>query len=273
MIGMDLKFDTITSTHNKQIKELIHLKDRRYRKRTGLFLIEGNREVSLAIEANIHLKALYCCPRFFKKGETPPLLHHAFKNKVPVFSLPPPLFEKISYREKPDGILCIAYQFNKKLDDINLGDKPLILVVESLEKPGNLGAIMRSSEAAGVSALIVCDPVTDIFNPNVVRASQGTLFTTQIVASSSEETIKWLQTQKISILATSSQAALEYYEADYRGATAIVAGCEHSGLSPTWIGTADHLVKIPMMGKAHSLNVATAATVILYEAIRQRKTK
>ncbi|RLD99778.1 MAG: RNA methyltransferase [Aquificota bacterium] len=265
-----MKVRVITSPQNPRIKDIVRLRERRYREKKGLFLVEGFKEISMALEGGVELDSLFFCKGFFRGGEGG-LLASVEAQGGKLFSLPPRLFEKVSYRENPDGLLAVARQFHRGLDDLVLGASPLLVVTESLEKPGNLGAILRCVDAIGADGLIVCDPVVDLFNPNVVRASRGTLFTVKVAASSPRETIKWLKDKGIEAVITTPHAPLEYTEVDYRRPTAVVVGSESKGLTPLWTEGFSLKVKIPMLGRADSLNVAVAAAVVLYEALRQRR--
>ena len=176
----------------------------------------------------------------------------------------------MAYRERPDGLLAVAPQWKRSLADLTLPAKPFLLVVEAIEKPGNLGTILRSADAAGCDAVIVCDPVTDIFNPNVVRASTGVLFSVPLVVEESTRVHAWLRERKIRSVATTPAAEKIYSNADLCGPLAIVMGSEQYGLSEFWLKNADLPVRIPMAGQADSLNVAMATIITLFEAVRQR---
>jgi len=182
----------------------------------------------------------------------------------------PAVFEKIAYRENPDGWLAVIPALRRRLDDLSPGANSLLVVAEAIEKPGNLGAILRSADAAGATGLIICDPTTDLANPNVVRSSRGTLFSVRVAEAGGAETIAWLRARGIKLVAATPQANLVYTEADLRGPAAIAVGAEDEGLSRAWLEQADIAVRIPMLGRVNSLNVATAATLLLYEAVRQR---
>ncbi len=261
---------TITSPRNPRIKDLVRLRERRYGEKRGLFLVEGGKEISMALEGAVELDSLFFCREFFKGGEEA-LLESLEARGVRLFSLTRSLFEKVSYRENPDGLLAVARRFRWRLEDLALGPSPLLVVAESLEKPGNLGAILRCTDAVGADAIIVCDPVVDPFNPNVVRASRGTLFTVRLVLTSPGETRGWLEEMGIEAVVTTPHAPLDYTDVDYRGPTAVVVGSESEGLRPLWMEGPCTMVRIPMWGKVDSLNVAVATAVVLYEALRQRR--
>lgn len=258
----------ITSLQNPRVKEAVKLRDRRYREESGLFLIEGYRELKRALDAGRQITALFSCSELFLgtnenalKTQCKAALHLPCSREV---------FEKISYRDRPDGLLAIAPQVHLKLSDLKLKKNPFIVVAESIEKPGNLGTILRSCDAAGVDAVIVCDPTTDIHNPNVVRSSVGTLFTLPVLEATAEETVAFLKAHHIAVVAATPHASREFTQADFKVPLAIVVGTEQYGLTENWIQAADVAVKIPMFGVADSLNVASATTLLLYEVVRQR---
>jgi len=262
--------DRVSSFQNPRIKSAVRLRDRRDRDRTGKFLIEGYRELLRASEAGLPLETLFICPELFLGSNEPALIAAFSKSEAQILRCPEPLFRKISYRDRPDGLVAIAPKPDGRLRELPEGDGGLFVVAEAVEKPGNLGTILRSCDAAGASGLIVCDRCTDLYNPNVVRASVGTLFTVPAVEASSEETLCFLKERGVSILAATPSAERLYTEAEMRGPVAIAVGTEQLGLSEKWMEAADIRVRIPMLGKADSLNVATATTLLLYEALRQR---
>lgn len=260
-------FKTLTSAQNPKIKELVRLKERRERDATGLFLIEGYREIERAGKGGVQFEALFVCKELFLGTNEPCLIEEV---DALTFSLPSHLFEKISYRDRPDGLIAVAHQMQRKLSDLPTEKSPLYIVAEAIEKPGNLGTMLRSADGVGATGVIVCDRCTDIYNPNVIRASVGTLFTLPVVEASGVETLKWLKNQGISIVAATPSARIEYTAADLKGPIAIAVGTEQLGLSEMWMRAADIQVKIPMCGVADSLNVAMATTLLVYEALRQR---
>lgn len=264
--------EKITSLQNPRIKQLVKLRDRRPRDEAGVFLVEGYRQIRRALEKNIRLTELYISPEWYLGENEPALVAQAQAAGAQVFELTKEAFAKVAYRERPDGLLAVAPQWKRSLTDIvtPAGKPPFLLVVEAIEKPGNLGTILRSADAAGVDALIVCDPVTDLFNPNVVRASTGVLFSVPVVIASSEEVREWLRAKAIRSVATTPSATDLYTATDLRGPLAIVMGSEQYGLSDYWLKEADNRVVIPMAGQADSLNVAMATIITLFEAVRQR---
>lgn len=259
----------LTSKENPKIKQIVSLRERRMRDETGLFLIEGYRELLRAADAGIHIHSLFVAPKLFLGSNEDALIA---KIGGESYELPPELFEKISYRDRPDGLIAIAHQMQLGLKDLQFKDKrPLLVVAESIEKPGNLGTILRSADAVGADAVIVCDRCTDIYNPNVVRASVGTLFTLPVLEAKGADVYLWLKERGIHVVAATPAADLEYCDAKLDGPVAIVVGTEQVGLTELWMKAADIRVRIPMCGVADSLNVATATTLLLYEVLRQRK--
>ena len=262
--------EKISSLQNPRVKQLVKLRDRRPRDEAGVFLVEGYREIRRALEKQVALQEVYFAPDWFLGENEPALLEAARTAGAQLFELSKEAFAKVAYRERPDGLLAVAPQWKQALGDLTLPAAPLLLVVEAIEKPGNLGTILRSADAAGCDAVIVCDPVTDIFNPNVVRASTGVLFSVPLVVEESARVRAWLQERKIRAVATTPAAPTLYTAADLRGPLAIVMGSEQYGLSDFWLKNADATVRIPMAGQADSLNVAMATIITLFEAVRQR---
>jgi len=262
--------EKITSLQNPRVKTLVKLRDRRERDDAGLFLVEGYREVRRALEKGVRLQELYFCPEWFLGENEPALIDQARQAGAQLFELSKDAFAKVAYRERPDGLLAVAPQWKHALAGLKLSPHPFLLVVEAIEKPGNLGTILRSADAAGCDAVIVCDPVTDIFNPNVVRASTGVLFSVPVVVADSVSVHAFLRERGIRIVATTPDTPELYSKADLRGALAIVMGSEQYGLSEFWLKESNLLVRIPMAGQADSLNVAMATIITLFEAVRQR---
>jgi TrmH family RNA methyltransferase len=262
--------ERITSLQNLRVKQLVKLRDRRPRDEAGVFLVEGYREIRRALEKQVALHELYFSPDWFLGENEPALITEAEQAGAKLYELSKDAFAKVAYRERPDGLLAVAPQWKRPLEDLTLAAPPFLLVVEAIEKPGNLGTILRSADAAGCDAVIVCDPVTDIFNPNVVRASTGVLFSVPLVVDESTRVLAWLREKSIRTVATTPAAQTLYTDADLRGPLAIVMGSEQYGLSEFWLKNADLPVRIPMAGQADSLNVAMATIITLFEAVRQR---
>ena len=268
---MEDRILTITSSQNEKIKLVLKLKEKRNREEFNLFIIEGYREISRAIDSHYPIDTLYFCEELFLGSNEDKLIQEIGK-RASLIRVPEHLFEKFSYRDRPDGLLALAPIQKKSLKELVLDPSktPLIIIAESIEKPGNLGSILRSADATLVSAVIVCDPCTDIYNPNVVRASVGTLFSIPVIQTNTEETMQYLRDHGILIVAATPHTDTLYTEVDLKQPVAIAVGTEQVGLSDAWMQSADIKVKIPMLGIADSLNVAAATTLLLYEAIRQR---
>jgi RNA methyltransferase, TrmH family len=260
----------ISSLQNDFIKNVVRLRQRSHRDEQGQFLIEGFREVTRAIENGWIPAQLITCPALADTDSGATLKAACTANNIQILECTEPVFRKIAYRENPDGVLAVAPQRKLELHSLKLPADPLLVVAESVEKPGNLGTILRSSDAAGADAVIICDPRTDLFNPNVVRASTGTLFSMPLAAASSMETISWLKQHRIQMVASTPHAESLYTNVDFRKPSAIILGTEESGLSSAWLDASPVLARIPMHGNADSLNVSAAATILLFEAVRQR---
>ena len=254
----------ITSLQNPRVKQIVKLRDdKKQRQRDGLMLVEGYNEISLALEAGHVPRTLLIAPELTRR--------QIEEIKAERITVSPAVFEKMSYRDNPDGWLAIFPIPRVSLDDLVLGQPPLLIVAESIEKPGNLGAILRTADAAGVDAVLVCDPRVDAYSPNVVRASRGTLFTVPVVETKSTQALVYLQRHGIQILAATPSAEAEYTYQNLRLPLAVAVGTEDEGLSDLWMSHADQRVKIPMLGKVNSLNVSIATALLVYEARRQRQ--
>ncbi len=265
--------EKISSLQNPRIKQLVKLRDRRPRDEAGVFLVEGYREIRRALEKQVAMRELYFSPDWFLGENEPALLAEAAAAGATLYELSKEAFAKVAYRERPDGLLAVAPQWRRALGDVALRTDPFLLVVEAIEKPGNLGTILRSADAAGCDAVIVCDPVTDIFNPNVVRASTGVLFSVPLVVDESPRVLAWLREKGVRTVATTPGAETLYTTANLTGPLAVIMGSEQYGLSDFWLKNADVPVRIPMAGQADSLNVAMATIITLFEAVRQRSTR
>ena len=261
----------ITSLQNPRVKEVVRLRKRPHRDDDDLLMIEGYRELKRALDNGIKPLDLYYCPELFQGENEPELIQRCRVAGTDVLECARPVFEKMAYRDRPEGLLALAPMINLKLSDLKLPENPLLIVAEAIEKPGNLGSILRSADAAGVHGVIVCDHCTDINNPNVVRSSIGTLFSLPVVNATSDEAMEWLRARNIRILAATPKAEKEYTDVDLKGGVAIVVGTEKYGLSDRWMDGADLKVRIPMLGQVDSLNVSCATTILMYEAVRQRR--
>lgn len=268
-------FEEITSLQNPKLKQAQKLSDRRERNETGLFLIEGYRELKRASLAKIQIQTVFMCPSLFLGSNEMALIAQMRSLGAQIFSCSDAVFKKLSYRDRPDGLVAVAHQMQLTLDHLknpaSQEKAPFFVIAEAIEKPGNLGTILRSADAAGVDAVIVCDRCTDIYNPNVVRASVGTLFTLPVIEASSAEVLAWLKKHQIKVAAATPSAKQEFTQVSFKEGVAIAVGTEQLGLSQLWMDAADIQVRIPMHGVADSLNVATATTLLLYEVVRQRK--
>ena len=275
--------EEITSLQNARVKRIVKLQRKAsYRRSEGQAVIEGAREVSRAIENGWSPKEIWVS-NVWKQGEPAPnYFSKQWKNKPDVFQCSEEIFTKISYRDNLDGVLAVGPLIGRTLDELELPDNPLILVAEGVEKPGNLGALLRTADGAGADAVIVADPATDLNNPNVIRNSIGTLFYLPVAEATSQEAIAFLKEKGISVLSAVPDADAVYTDCDLNGSLAIVVGAEDIGLSNVWksrrdaCGTLSNAwknteVKIPMLGKNDSLNVSVSAAILLYEAVRQRK--
>jgi TrmH family RNA methyltransferase len=253
----------ITSLQNPKIKYIVKLReDKRQRQRDGVMLVEGFDELTLALSSGLKPQSLITAPELVSRSIE--------ISAVDVTTVTRAVFEKISYRDNPDGWLGIFPIPKTTLDDLKLSASPLVIVAESVEKPGNLGAILRTADAAGVDALLVCDPRVDLWNPNVVRASRGAVFTVPTVEVESSTALAFLRSRKMRVLAATPSAEVFYTDVDLKEPVAIAVGTEDEGLTDFWLQNADIKVLIPMMGKVNSLNVSIATALITYEAVRQR---
>jgi TrmH family RNA methyltransferase len=261
----------ITSFQNSRIKNIVKLHTKKYRDQSQKMMIEGYYPILLATQNNYPLDELYFCPNLFFGKDEAALIRRVAHSGAKVIEVNEGPFRKMAYQKQPEGLLAVAPQAHHPLDRHRVAVSGLYIIAEALEKPANLGSILRSADAAGVNGVIVCDPCTDIFNPNVIRASTGTFFTIPILESSTEEVIAWCYKNNIRTLAATPQADILYTDVDMTGPIAIVVGAEQPGLSQSWLDKANLPIKLPMFGQANSLNVATAATALLYEAVRQRQ--
>ncbi|MBR3078672.1 MAG: RNA methyltransferase [Prevotella sp.] len=264
----------ISSVQNPRVKQLVLLQQKSSeRRKTGLFVVEGQRETEHCLEAGYQLDSLYYCPELFvnQQNQANRLLDSVLKDKtVPLFNVTTAVYEKMAYRGTTEGLLAVVHAKPHTLDGLQLPDNPVVVVLESVEKPGNLGAVLRTADAAHADAVIVCDPLTDLYNPNLIRSSIGAIFTVPCVACSSEQCIAFLKSHGIQILTAQLQDSHLYYDTDMRRSTAIIMGTESTGLTDTWRQVADAHIRIPMLGRLDSLNVSVSAAILLFEAVRQR---
>lgn len=265
---------SITSAQNPKIKDFLALQEKsRLRREKGLFVVEGRRELLHCLEAGFSPRTIFVCEEILGAGEMEAVLGAAGEGCT-VFSVSANVYDRMAYRSGTEGVTAIMQARNLRLEELRFrNEEPLIVVVEAVEKPGNLGAILRSADAAGADAVIVCDPLTDLYNPNLIRASIGAVFSVPVVAASSAETIEWLRSRGVTIYTAQLQDSSWYYDCDMKKATAIVMGTEATGLTGIWREAANRHIRIPMLGKLDSLNVSVSAAVLLFEAVRQRNSK
>ena len=260
--------ETITSSQNPKVKLLLQLQQKSSeRRKTGLFVVEGRRELMHCLEAGFEVDTVFSCPDVETGVEPMPSLPEGVRQ----FEVSKEVYEKMAYRGSTEGVVAEVKTRQLTLEDLQLPEQPLVVVLERVEKPGNLGAILRSADAAGVDAVIVCDPLTDLYNPNLIRSSVGGIFSVPCVACTSEECIRFLKSRGIQILTAQLQDSSLYYDTNMRRATAIVMGTEATGLTDRWREAADAHIRIPMLGRIDSLNVSVSAAILMYEAVRQRQ--
>ena len=265
-----MRTELITSAQNPKVKLLLELQEKsKTRRKEGLFVVEGQRELLHCIEAGYKAHAVFVCMDILQESALEEIAN-AVGNGCNFFEIPKHLYEKVAYRGSTEGVIAELKCKQHGLDSLNIKGNPLVVVLEAVEKPGNLGAILRSADAAGADAVIVCDPLTDLYNPNLIRSSIGGIFTVPTAAASSEETIKWLKANNIKIYTAQLQDSEWYYDTDMTKGTAIVMGTEATGLTDVWRKAADAHIKIPMLGRLDSLNVSVSAAILLFEAVRQR---
>lgn len=262
--------ERIDSPQNARIKATAKLRERRARKQSGLILIDGGREVMRAIEAGVELIEAFICHDHVTGDDARASAVLLENSRVQVIDTSASAFAKLRYGERDEGIVAVARRPVLQLEDLAPTDDPLIAVVEGVEKPGNLGAILRTADAAGVSAVIVAEGRGDVYGPNAIRASLGAIFTVPVVEATSADALSWLLRRRIRIVTTTPDAETAYTAETYAGATAIVLGAEASGVSDVWLDERCRQVFLPMKGRVDSLNVSTTAAILFYEAMRQR---
>lgn len=270
-----MRTESITSAQNAKIKNLLALQEKsKERRKKGLFVVEGRRELTHCIEAGYEPHTLFICRDIITDKDFDKILNAIEENfcgmMCQIIEIPQHLYDKVAYRGGTEGVIAEMKCKDIGLESLKLKDNPLVVVLEAVEKPGNLGAVLRSADASGVDAVIVCDPLTDMYNPNLIRSSIGAIFTVPVAAATSEDTIKWLKDKKIKIYTAQLQDSEWYYDTDMTGGTAIVMGTEATGLTDVWRKAADSHIKIPMLGRLDSLNVSVSAAILMFEAVRQR---
>lgn len=290
-----MRFESVTSAQNAKVKTLLALQEKaRLRKEMGLFVVEGRRELEHCVRAGFEIDTLFYCPEIVGMAvghssairysaltrNADPTRVKAAKDPLPdldilsaakqVIEVPRELYGKIAYRGGTEGMIAEVKVKERTLGELRLPENPLVVVLEGVEKPGNLGAVLRSADAAGADAVLICDPLTDLYNPNLIRASIGAVFTVPVACCTSDEAIKWLKDNNINIYTAQLQDSSWYYDTDMRGGTAIVIGTEATGLTAAWREAADAHIRIPMLGELDSLNASVSAAILLFEAVRQR---
>ena len=258
----------IESVQNPYIKSLVQLQEKaKVRRQTQTFLIEGQREIELALKGNYEIETILFLPEIISINQINELTTQQQLNTIEISK---EVYQKLAYRDTTEGILAVAKTKSLQLSDLKLSKKPLLLIAESIEKPGNIGAILRTADAANIDAVLIANPRTDLYNPNVVRSSVGCLFTRQIAVGTSEEIISFLQQNNINFYSATLQNSNEYYKEDYTKPTALVVGTEATGLTEIWREKSTKNINIPMQGEIDSMNVSVAAAILLFEAKRQR---
>ncbi len=284
--GADLTCSTrmsdlvITSAANPRLRSLVALRRRRVREEERSTLVEGYEELSLALAAGVVPSVAYVCPELFSPagragsqdiGVQDDLVADLRRHGVQIIRLSRTAFEKVAYREGPDGLIAVVDDVARDLAGLSVGGADLILLCQGIEKPGNLGAMLRTADAAGADAVVAADPVTDWGNPNVVRASKGTVFAVPVASATTEETVAWLRDNDVALVVSTPDTDADYTDADYTSRVAIAVGAEKHGADDVLLAAAAQRVRIPMAGRANSLNVAASAAILLYEAVRQRR--
>ena len=263
-----MRIENITSAQNPKIKTLLELQEKsKARRKEGVFVVEGRRELLHCIEAGYEPHAVFFCPEIISEADFKEV---SSRCRCSFFEIPQQLYDKVAYRGGTEGVIAELRCKDMSLEALKLKENPLVVVLEGVEKPGNLGAVLRSADASGVDAVVVCDPLTDMYNPNLIRSSIGAIFTVPVATATSEETISWLKAAGIKIYTAQLQDSEWYYDTDMKGGTAIVMGTEATGLTDCWRKAADAHIKIPMLGRLDSLNVSVSAAILMFEAVRQR---
>lgn len=257
----------ITSVQNSFIKSLVQLQEKaKTRKQTGTFLIEGKREIELALKGNYELETVLFLPEIISEEQ----INKLTNQQLNIIEISKEVYQKLAYRDSTEGIIAVAKSKPLQLSDLKLKENPLILVLESIEKPGNIGAMLRTADAAKIDAVIIANPKSDIYNPNIIRSSVGCVFTNQIAVCTTSEAISYLKENNIAIYSATLQNSNEYHKESYTSATAIVVGTEATGVTPEFRDNSTQNIIIPMQGEIDSMNVSVAAAILLFEAKRQR---
>ena len=262
--------ERITSLANPRVKAAVRLRERREREATGLTIVDGAREILRALDAGVRVETAFIAPDLIRTDDAEAVARRLGRHPATI-EVAAAVLEKIAFGDRSDGVVVVVVApLDRELDELELPENPLIVIVERVEKPGNLGAMLRTADAAGVDDVVAADPVTDWGNPNVVRSSKGTVFSVPVAAAGTQEVLDWLRGNGIRLVATTPDTDTAHTDVDYRGSVAVAVGTEKEGLTDVVLGAADERVRIPMVGRVNSLNAATAAAVVVYEAVRQR---
>jgi len=264
---------TITSHRNSHVTNAIRLRERRGRDQQDRIIVDGAREILRGLKGGIEIVEVFFCPKLCNDEDAHLAISALSVTSATILTVSPNVFGRVAYGQRSEGLVGVAKMPHLQLGDVQLPENPLILVLEALEKPGNVGAVVRSADGAGAAAVVITNAQTDIYNPNAIRASMGSLFTMPICAASPSETLEWLRVRNLQIFAARVDGSVSYSDQDYTEASAIVLGSEATGLSSVWHDDDIRPIHLPMCGAADSLNVSAAAAVLLYEALRQRQTK
>lgn len=258
----------LTSPQNPYIKQLIQLKEKsRARKKSKLFLIEGQREITLAIKGGYVIDTVLFNPELISEDQ----INNLENEHNNIIEVSKDVYQKLAYRDTTEGLIAIAKTKELSIENLNIErSNPLILIAEAPEKPGNIGALLRTADAANVDAVIIANPKTDMYNPNIIRSSVGCLFTNQIATGNTKDIINYLKENNINTYCAALQASVDYYTQDFTQATAIIVGTEDTGLSNEWLQNSTQNIIIPMQGEIDSMNVSVAAGILIFEAKRQR---
>ena len=270
-----MRIESVTSAQNPKVKDLLALQEKsKERKKKGLFVVEGRRELLHCIDTGYKPYTIFICRDIISEKDlkeiTDAITDRDLDKGCQMIEIPQHLYDKVAYRGGTEGIIAELHCKEHSLESLELKENPIVVIMEAVEKPGNLGAVLRSADAAGVDAVIVCDPLTDLYNPNLIRSSIGGIFTVPTATATSEETIAWLKRNGIKIFTAQLQDSEWYYDTNMKEGTAIVMGTEATGLTEVWRQAADAHIKIPMLGRLDSLNVSVSAAILMYEAVRQR---
>ena len=263
----------IESFQNPEVKRVVKLRRARIRRKERLFVVEGCREIQVGLRSEISFQQAFFCRAFFASDSQEEALTELRERNIPLIEVAKGPFEKISMRANPDGFLALAPTWETDIEDLAFGEHPLVLVVDGVEKPGNLGAVLRSAEAFGVDALLCVDPSLDLFNPNVIRASQGLLFRVPVAVCERDRAVSFLRSRHLRVFSTSAKVEQSYWKMNFTEPSAIVLGSEAWGLDSFWLEASDEQITIPMFGEADSLNLSVAVGCLLSEVQRQRQPK